>query len=118
MDILTQRSLVSATVGIWAIPLSRYAMECAEPGTHPFNYKLVIGNPWEMGATKVHEELVTLTMPAGINLLAAAVETLRSNKEEIMKDAMERMKEIDSQIQQLLMLSGPADSIQGEVVNG
>jgi hypothetical protein len=107
-------------VEIWAIPHGIYYME-EHPGARPFRYEIRKGDPWTTGAVKVCEHELTLAVPAGINLIAAAVETLNNKKKELMERLHTEMQEIDRQISNLLQLPPPApaagsDTLEGELV--
>lgn len=107
----TTQQLITGTVYIWAIPCSRYEME-EEPTRFPFRYELHTNSPWQAGAVRVSEHQVTLTVPPGVNLLAAALETLEAKKKEAFDYYARQVAEIDEKIQQLMMITGPSTTTQ------
>lgn len=113
----TKKEPVTGSVYIWAIPSSQWARE-NDPTTPPFRYELHTGNPWQNGAVRVSEHEVTLIVPPGVNLLAAAVETLEARKKEAMDTYARTVKELDDQIRGLLMLGGPMDGPGDDFIEG
>lgn len=107
----TKSEAVTGTVYIWALPCTRYEME-EDPNRFPFKYELHTNTPWQAGAVRVSEHTVTLTTPAGINLLTAALETLEAKKKEAFDYYARQVAELDKEIKQLMLLSGPAHSSQ------
>lgn len=117
---LTTKEPVTGTVYVWAIPRSKYDLE-SNPDATPFRYEICTNTPWQNGAVRVSEHEVTLTVPAGVNLLAAALETLELKKKEAFDSYARQVRQIDEQIAGLLMLSGPStvegdDFLEGETV--
>lgn len=117
---LTKKEPVTGNVYIWAVPRGRYEME-ADPTINSFRYELHTGSPWQSGAVRVSEHEVTLTVPAGVNLLAAALETLELKKKKAFESYAREIKQIDEQIAGLMLLSGPTtvegdDFLEGETV--
>lgn len=117
---LTKKEPVTGNVYVWAIPQSKYALE-QDSTLPPFRYEIHTGSPWQNGAVRVSEHEVTLTVPAGVNLLAAALETLELKKKEAFEAYAREVKQIDEQIAGLMLLSGPTtvegdDFLEGETV--
>jgi hypothetical protein len=93
---------VTDKVEIWAIPRSQWA-DKSEP---PFSYRLYAGtSPYQEGAVKVSTQEVTLSVPAGINLLQAALDTLEEAKVRAHEAYITKCMELDQQIQSLRQLS-------------
>lgn len=101
-NIYTKRTPVTGEVDVWAIP-NPYA----EEGELPFKYELRLDKPWQTGAVRVTSESITITVPAGINLIAKAVETLKEAKEDAHESYVRETQRLDERIQHLLMLTGP-----------
>lgn len=109
---------VTGEVQIWAVPRSSYAPKDAPP----FSYQLHAGTmPYQKGAVKVSTQEVTLTVPAGVNLLQAALDTLEDAKKKALETYVEQCKELDEQIQNLRQLthqpSAEPREVTGEVLN-
>ncbi len=102
MNYLTKDTEVKGDISIWAVP-----RRGAEPDEDPFEYELFTeGNkPWRDGAVKVNTLPVTLMVPAGLNLVQKAVETLKEAQNEILKDANEKVAELEARIGELALLT-------------
>lgn len=93
---------VTGKVDIWAIPRSEWAPK----DNPPFSYALYTGTvPYQDGAVKVHSYDVTLEVPAGINLLQAAMDTLEDAKVKARETYMEQIRKLDQQIKNLQMIT-------------
>jgi hypothetical protein len=103
----TKSEPVTGSIQIWAIPRSTYELT-QNPELSPFTYQLCTSTPWQTGAVRVSTHEVILYVPAGVNLLAAALETLELKKKEAFDYYARQVKEIDEQVQQLLRLAGPS----------
>ena len=116
---LTKNEPVVGEVQIWAVPRSKYYMN-ENPTASPFEYQLHTRDPWTTGAVRVCTHEVTLQVPAGINLLAAAVETLEAKIKEAEATFIRTKLELQEQINNLLMLSySPANpTVEDGVLEG
>lgn len=99
----TKSESITGNICIWAIP--RQSWESKE--APPFSYRLYSegANPYIDGSVKVTTIPVTLSVPAGINLLQAAMETLEDAKVQARKTYMEAVHRLDEQIKGLQMLT-------------
>jgi hypothetical protein len=105
----TKSEQVTGEVEIWAIP--RQAWQ--DPTDPPFRYQ--IGRSYiHTGEVKVSTHEVTLTMPAGVNLYLAAMETLETAKADAFKVYQNKAEEIDKQIKAMLQLAGPGTYGHGD----
>ena len=104
---------VTGKVEIWAIPRSQWA-DKSEP---PFSYKLYAGtSPYQEGAVKVSTQEITLSVPAGVNLLQAALDTLEEAKVRAHEAYITKCMELDQQIQNLRQLTHQPSAEPREVV--
>ena len=108
---------VTGKVEIWAVPRSQWA----DPSDPAFSYQLCAGTmPYQKGAVKVSTQEVTLTVPAGVNLLQAALDTLEDAKKKALETYVEQCKELDEQIKNLRQLSYQPSAepreVTGEVI--
>ena len=113
----TVAETVTGEVQIWAVPRSSYAPKDAPP----FSYQLHAGTiPYQEGAVKVCSHHITLEVPAGINLLQAALDTLESAKVAAHETYINKCRELDKQIQNLRQLthqpSAEPREVTGEVL--
>lgn len=97
----TKRQYVKGPVSVWAIPKSSW--ERVE-GEDAFRYVIKDSTPWESGAVKVCTQEVELVVPAGIDLLARAVETLQEKQRAVLAEAHRQNTEYEEQIKRLLMI--------------
>ena len=104
----TEQTEVTSKASIWAIPKSESSIQYElqdNPGVVPetFFYKIYAGysTPYESGAVKVHEFEVVAFVPAGINLVEKAIETLESEIKTIKADAYESVTKLEARIQSL-----------------
>jgi hypothetical protein len=108
----TEEMVVKGEIGIWAFPKNQYRVEAEAKDfydgdvrkVHPFRFELRTGHVWEEGAVKLHETDVSVMLPANIDLLAQAVETLRETKRQEQRQFDERMEQLEKQIRSLSML--------------
>lgn len=114
---LTKNESVVGEVQIWAVPRSKYYME-QHPSESPFEYQLHTRDPWTTGAVRVCAHEVTLQVPAGVNLLAAAVETLEAKIKEAEATYLRTKLELQEQINNLLMLSHSPAQREDDVLEG
>lgn len=99
---LTKQTDVVGQISIWAVPKSN-----PEPGEEPFEYELYseYASPWKQGAVKVNTLAVTLTVPAGLNLIQKAVETLKEAQDELRKECVEKVEKLEDRIKELALLT-------------
>lgn len=104
MTYLTEETTVTGPVEVWAIPRREW-----EPETDPpYHYEIRTGNPYVKGAVRVHMVPdVTITIPAGVNLVAKAIETLTKERADAFEEYRQTAARVEKQIQQLVLLSGP-----------
>ena len=94
---------VTSTLAVWAIPRNQ---EFVNPGELPFRYQVNTDGhtPWQDGATKVHTTEVTVIVPAGIDLLASAIDTLKEEIKRTKDEAKVRVEKFEKQIANLSLL--------------
>ena len=102
----TKRTEVVQKMAIWAIPKSDYEIEESAPGEMPFKYQIMTsgGSPWQDGSVKVHEKEITMYVPAGLDLLEKAVETLKEQIKETRAEAQSKIYKYEAQINNLLLI--------------
>ena len=112
---ITKKEPVTGKVAVWALPASKWELQ-NNPKAEVFKYVLATGDRWEQGAVKVQEYEISVVVPAGIDLLQRAVATLMEQKDKVLGEAQRQATEIQQQINQLLLLSGPKkeEFIDGE----
>jgi hypothetical protein len=112
---------VEGTLAIWAEPKSAWRIEqeieAGDPNPFPFEYTLRTSKPYGAGNVKVYGEDVTLTVPAGINLLAKAVDTLNEAIADERKESSLRIASLQGQINNLLQLEFKATE-EADVIDG
>ncbi len=99
---LSELTPVTGKVAIWAIPKPDASADEAA-----FRYELFSRgySPWQDGAVKVHEEEITVVVPEGINLVEAAVKTLRAAQEVIRADSAEQIEKLEARIKELALIT-------------
>ena len=100
----TVETKVTKVIKVWAIPHSAYWRE-NHPSSIPFDFEVRTSKAWDDGAVLVHEEEITLTVPAGIDLLSATISTMEEAIRNIKKDAAEKVDGLQKQINDLLLLT-------------
>lgn len=102
----TKRTEVVQKMSIWAIPKSDYEIDESKPGEMPFNYKIMttMNTPWQDGSVKVHEAEMVMYVPAGLDLLEKAVETLKEQIKETRAEAQSKIHKYEEQINNLMLL--------------
>lgn len=98
----TKNTKFKQKLKVWAIPNAYH--DPNDKNSAAFSYEVSSGVRWETGAIMVHEEEFEITVPAGIDLTAMAIETLKSAKEKLMAEYYKSRSEIDEQISNLLAL--------------
>lgn len=98
----TERTSVKTALAIWAVP-----SECVDEGELPFRYVVKAEGitPWQDGSVKVFECEQTLFVPAGIDLLQAAIETLKGEIQKTRAEAQKKVENYEKQMDGLLLLS-------------
>ena len=101
---LTVEETLTQTLKIWAVPNKDY--DPKEEDSRPFRYEVRKGGlydydkPYQEGAVEVAETDVTVTVPGGVDLVWAAVQTLerarKEAREEWYKKDQEFLEAIDS----------------------
>lgn len=106
---ITEHETLEFETHIWAVPTSDYAREL-DPTTPMFTYELYNHTQrcWTQGAVKVAPATVTATVPAGVNLVQAALDTLQEEIDDINKRAKEETLRVQHKMQELLLLAGPS----------
>jgi hypothetical protein len=104
----TKRTEVQAKIAIWAIP-NNYA----EEGELPFTYTAMMGSgtPWQDGSVKVMAREELFVVPAGIDLLAKAIETLKGEIQKTRAEAASQVKKYEMQMESLLQLTYQPEGI-------
>lgn len=104
----TKHTAVESKATIWAIPKSENTikyelLDHPDVTPEPFFYKIYAGysTPYESGAVKVHDFEITAFVPAGINLVEKAVETMQKEIETIKADAYDAVTKLEKRIQDL-----------------
>ena len=99
---LSEITPVKGKVAIWAIPKTD-----APADEEAFHYQLFSQgySPWQDGAVKVHEEEITIVVPEGINLVEAAVKTLRAAQDRIRAESVEQIEQLESRIKELALIT-------------
>jgi hypothetical protein len=110
MELKTESTEVTETLQIWAIPRSEWQIE-RDPAKFPFRYEIRTGSPYQDGSVKVHEQEVSLYVPAGIDLRKKAIETLSEEIKTVKKDADTRVKDLEEQINSLALLEYKPDNV-------
>lgn len=118
----TQEEQITVKVNIWAIPHD-YWTASTYRGVHgleadaiipPFYYEVRMENQhcYAEGAVKITEEPipVDVTVPGGVDLFAAAIQTLEAAKEEARDEYNRKTQKLDKEIRKLRMLAGPTPS--------
>tara|TARA_R110002153_G_scaffold24492_3_gene78138 strand:- start:592 stop:939 length:348 start_codon:yes stop_codon:yes gene_type:complete len=100
---VTIEETIYQTLAVWAIPQSEWHIATYPEDGH-FYYAVRTNKPWESGAIQVCEEVCGFTVPAGIDLATAAVETYKAAIEE--KNAQHHIEitELKNKIDSLLVL--------------
>lgn len=123
----TSNEAARGKVAVWAVPKYSWELEAElreNPNTtpRPFKYALYAGTkPWQDGAVQVVEREVSIVVPAGINLVEKAVETLEEAKRELYVETQEKINKLDARIQELRLLAfipDPGTSSVPEAVPG
>lgn len=103
---LTKKTSVPGIIQIWALPKASWEINTEEYDGQPFKYALYGENsrPYQDGAVMVVEHRASFEVPAGVDLLAAAIATLQKQKTDVLAEAMKKTTEIEKQINQLQLI--------------
>lgn len=107
----TKRTKVEGTCYIWALPKTDWEtqQEIDKVGIEnvvPFNYKITAHSThYAIGAVKICEFDVIGTVPEGVDLIQAAVKTLREEIDEVQKEAKQKVDELNERIRKLAMIT-------------
>jgi len=113
----TKRTKVEGTCYIWALPKSDWQIEqdIEEHGVEnviPFRYVITANSAhYQTGAVKVHEFDVLGTVPEGVDLIKAAVKTMREEIAEIQKEAAKKVADLEEQIKHLALITYQPDVV-------
>ena len=105
MDNYTKTTVVKGKAQIWAKPSYEYDYELEENVPTGFEYVIQDYAPWQNGSVMVSEQEIELTVPAGINLVEQAIETLERAEEEALHQYNETKAELSKRKQQLLQIT-------------
>lgn len=111
---ITRLTKVTGIATIWAVPTSEWERK-NDPDIGMFRYE-VAQYQYQTGAVKVRECEVTLTVPAGINLLERAIATLEEERTRVLGEAQKKAMELEQEIKKLLLLGGPGSASEGELI--
>ena len=108
----TAKTNVEGTCYIWAYPKTDYEISTeldAVAGDMtkviPFKYVITSNSAnWRDDAVLVHEFPVTGMVPAGVDLVKAAVETLRTEIQRVQKEAADKVLELEEKIKNLALI--------------
>lgn len=106
----TKKTNVEGTCYVWAVPKTDYqiSQEIAEVGREnviPFKYSITSSETnWREEAVLVHEFPVTGVVPEGVDLVKAAVETLREEIIRVQKEAEAKVAELQEKINNLALI--------------
>lgn len=108
----TERTKVTQEVHIWAIPKSEWEIQ-ESPNELPFRYQMFTNHntPWQDGSVKVSSHDVDLYVPADIDLLGAAIETLKEQIETVRNESWVKIKKFEEQIQNLTLLEHKPEEV-------
>ena len=107
MDIYTKAETVTGTVYIWAIPLSQWEItEEDKAKGRLFKYAIsTCDNLYIQGSVLVHEVCFSAQVPAGLNLVEKAVETLEASIAKKREEFLKEEASLREQIKGLLLLT-------------
>lgn len=107
-DYMTKATTCEGEVSVFAAPNSMYNPE--DPDSKPFTYVLREGTRhWNEKYVLVCTHNVTLDVPAGVNLVAKAIETLRDKIAEKRADLVEEVANLEAEIAKLNMITYQGD---------
>lgn len=111
---ITEKEVVTGKVFVWAVPTPSYLKD--KYGDRPFHYELNTSDySYVKGAVKVHEQEISVLVPAGINLVAKAIETLEDEKVKAREEYLKKIAEYQQQIDGLKLLPAPSKEVEPSV---
>ena len=99
----TEKATFTQKLQVWAYPTDQYTRDM-NPDSPAFEYKVCTDKPWNSGAVMVHEEEVSLTVPAGVDLTTAAIATLEAAIKEVEDRDYQEIESLRQQIKNLVCL--------------
>jgi len=103
-SIHTEETTCKGEVSVFARPNRNYDPET--PESPSFTYELKEGrHHWDRKAVLVVTHEVELGVPAGVNLVAAAVATLRESIEEKKRELAKEISELEDEISKLALIT-------------
>lgn len=111
MDIFTKPEHVLGTAYIWAVPLHSWEItEEDRADGRLFKYQLSTSpDLYIQGSVRVHEFPISAVVPAGLNLVEKAVETLESSIAKKREEFLKEEADLKDQIKKLLLLAAPTN---------
>ena len=108
----TTNEVVKGIAYIWAVPKTEWALkrevelnDGVMDGICPFTYDITDSkSDWRNNTVLVHEFDIAGVVPAGIDLVLKAVETLRDKIVEIQAEADKKVAELEEQIKNLALI--------------
>ena len=116
--LLTEQETLTANLQIWAIPHSKWHIENF-PDDGYFRYAVTTEAPYGDNNILCNEVETTIVLPAGIDLGAKAIETLKADIAKTRREAKERCELLQEQIncmQQLTHMVEEYDPIHSDDV--
>lgn len=92
----TKETVVTQTLNVYAVPDSNIELG--------FTFCLKEHSHWDDDAVKIYEQSVTVTVPDGIDLVAAAIDTLKERKEKLVAETYKKKMRLEEKIQALMTL--------------
>jgi len=102
--LITEKTPVTETIQLWAMPHSKWHRETF-PDDGPFMFVMRTDEPYGEGNILLDEQELTLHVPAGIDLREKAIETLQAEVDKVRREAKERCKDLQEQINSLRLLA-------------
>jgi len=114
----TRKTSVEGTAYIWAYPNTDWEIEqdLKEAGDNkltvePFKYQITSNaSNWRDESVLVHEFPVVGNVPEGIDLVKAAVKTLRAEIEEVQAEAAKKVSALEEKIKNLALIEYQPDA--------
>jgi hypothetical protein len=113
----TKSTIVEGTNYIWAFPKTDWEIgqELKDVDGDmtkivPFKYQITASDcNWRDDSVLVHEFTTVGVVPAGIDLVKAAVKTLRAEIEQVQADAAKKVSELEEKIKTLALIEYQPD---------
>ncbi len=101
----TKETVVKGDIQVWAIPRTAWEMEQSEEKEPaPFKFTLRTSAPYQDGAVKLNTQEIMVILPGGIDLLTAALSTLKEQMEVERKTCDSRIAELQKQVDALALI--------------